>query len=52
MELGVKLAPMDNVVRKVRFENAHPGVRFSVERTFFLSHRAVWISPETGQEKA
>jgi hypothetical protein len=43
---------MDNVVRKVRFENANPGVRFTVERSSFLTHRAAWIDTETGVEEA
>jgi hypothetical protein len=44
--------PIDNVVRKIRFETANPGVKITVERTYFLSHRAVWISPDTGREES
>jgi len=39
----------DQVVRQQEFRAAHPGVTFEVERTFFLSHRAKWTDPGTGE---
>ena len=39
----------DQVVRQQEFRTAHPEVTFEVERTFFLSHRAKWVDPATGE---
>jgi len=39
----------DQVVRKNEFQKDHPEITFEVERTFFLSHRARWTDPATGE---
>lgn len=42
----------DQVVRKNEFEQAHPGITFEVERTYFLNHRATWLDPASGERRS